>query len=78
MQFPNRFRCQRNCLRSSTNCWPATRSRCSQRHANCGIPRRRIRMELPQLQCNALAQVTGADAGGLQRLNQGQDSFHVA
>ena len=48
-----------------------------QRDTNRDIPRRRFRMELPQLQRDALAQVAGADAGRLQRLDQGEDMFDV-
>ncbi len=45
--------------------------------ANRDVPRRRVRMQLPQLQRNALAQVAGADPGRFQRLDGAQDTLDV-
>ena len=41
------------------------------------VPRRRPRVELTQLQRDALAQVAGADAGGLEGLYGGEHTLHV-
>ena len=34
-------------------------------------------MELAQLQCNALAEVAGADSGRFQGLNRAKHAFHI-